>query len=249
MTNYTSGNLTYRIFFVDTTGKYGTKNDVYLKADWGQATAGSHTYTYYENCSTNEQSMLKKLMPMLWYYVQNERNSWGQLTSNRVLRPTGSDYDNVEWNAYYNSDYADYAIGCAPFEMFADSYNSVSHTTGDPTMSYKTQRWKDYDYVGYECTGKGTYDDYGNVTCDLDYTGYYGMYGGGCGQSEGYWTLGGPKELYWTHGICTMGVDTTSHKMTSVGQSPYAYSNSCYGGPFPLNPVIKLKSSFVPELD
>ena len=34
VTNYTAGGKTYRIFYIDTEGKFGDKNTVYLKADW-----------------------------------------------------------------------------------------------------------------------------------------------------------------------------------------------------------------------
>ena len=60
--NYTAGGKTYRIFYIDTEGKFGDKNTVYLKADWTSNDTRLSSYTSYTPSGT-DLTTYKKLNP------------------------------------------------------------------------------------------------------------------------------------------------------------------------------------------
>ena len=62
VTNYTAGGKIYRIFYIDTEGKFGDKNTVYLKADWTSNDITLSSYTSYTPSGT-DLATYKKLNP------------------------------------------------------------------------------------------------------------------------------------------------------------------------------------------
>ena len=62
VTNYTAGGKIYRIFYIDTEGKFGDKNTVYLKADWTSNDTKLSNYTGYTPRGT-DLATYKKLNP------------------------------------------------------------------------------------------------------------------------------------------------------------------------------------------
>ena len=73
--NYTAGGKTYRIFYIDTEGKFGDKNTVYLKADW---TANDTSLSNYKNYtpSGTDLATYKKLNPSWAAKRGSSTSSW-----------------------------------------------------------------------------------------------------------------------------------------------------------------------------
>ena len=74
VTNYTAGGKTYRIFYIDTEGKFGDKNTVYLKADW---TANDTSLTTYTPSGTDLE-IYKKLNPSWAAARGSNTSSWNK---------------------------------------------------------------------------------------------------------------------------------------------------------------------------
>ena len=70
VTNYTAGGKTYRIFYVDTEGKFGDKNTIYLKADWTSNDTSLSDYPSYTPSGTDLKTY-KKLNPS-WAAAKEE---------------------------------------------------------------------------------------------------------------------------------------------------------------------------------
>ena len=73
--NYTAGGKTYRIFYIDTEGKFGDKNTVYLKADWTANDTTLSSYTSYTPSGT-DLATYKKLNPSWAAQRGSSTSSW-----------------------------------------------------------------------------------------------------------------------------------------------------------------------------
>ena len=97
--DYTAGGLTYRIFYVDTDGKFGEKNTIYLKADWtANDTSVGNLETVPEG---SDLDIYKKLNPDLAEKIVN----WGSTECGAAWFGTASN-----WTKYLDDTKADYAI-------------------------------------------------------------------------------------------------------------------------------------------
>ena len=170
----------YRIFYIDTEGKYGNKGDIYLKQDCDNNTNELST-TYSE--SNMDKNLIKKLHPS-WSAFDGEA-----LSLNKNNQKCSAYLFNKEiWGKYANS-IADYAIGAVPLELWVDSYNSYqTHIAKGSTISV------DYD-SGYKINN--TYSVGINKTNTAN-----NMYNPGSGK--GYW-LSAPSYTDPGHVIAVIG--------------------------------------------
>ncbi len=200
--NYTAGGKTYRIFYIDTEGKFGDKNTVYLKADWTANDTSLSDYTNYTPSGT-DLTTYKKLNPSWAAKRGSSTSSWNYNEHAAAWLSAPS-----QWTTYCDSTKANYAIGSPPVEMYVSSYNQVSHTTGNYKLeaTYRATSYPGYIYTlnGKQSTISGS--DYWTGTDSLDYTGYNSMYCGRNGSKGDYWWwLASPSSVDDSGGVC--GVD------------------------------------------
>ena len=234
VTNYTAGGKTYRIFYIDTEGKFGDKNTVYLKADWTDNKTSLSSYFNYTPSETDFETY-KKLNP-----------SWASQRGDSTSNLTDSEYiaaclcSPSMWTGYCDTSKANYAIGSTPIEMYVESYNQVSHTVGNYKLGATCSTTKYPGYI-YTLNGKQSTisnNDYYTGDNTLDYTGYNSMYCGKNGSTGGYyWWLASPLagDVYYI--MCA--VDGYG---ASLGQLSYDNDNG-------ICPLVSLKSSFQLEIE
>ena len=248
VTNYTAGNKTYRIFYVDEEvsngmGKYGPANTIYLKADW---TANDVILSDYVNSSytPNTTEILARMNPSWWSNRGTSSASWNlnERSAAYLCNPTGVNpttkvaYAGTTWSSYYDSNKADYVIGSPSVEMYVASYNDVTHTTGNYTLG---ATYRATDYPGYIYTINGAQSssnsDYYTAENTLDYsTTYHNMYCGKDGEQGSYYTwLASPSSGYRSS-VCDV-----------CGNYLHSYA---YGSNLGVSPLVSLKSDFLPEI-
>ena len=198
VTNYTAGGKTYRIFYIDTEGKFGDKNTVYLKADWTDNKTSLSSYFNYTPSETDFETY-KKLNP-----------SWASQRGDSTSNLTDSEYiaaclcSPSMWTGYCDTSKANYAIGSTPIEMYVESYNQVSHTVGNYKLGATCSTTKYPGYI-YTLNGKQSTisnNDYYTGDNTLDYTGYNSMYCGKNGSTgRYYWWLASPS-AYDSNYVC-----------------------------------------------
>ena len=184
--NYTQGDLTYRIFYVDKENKFGDgANTIYLKADY-KTTIGLTSYTPIGS----DLEKYKKMNPSWAAQRGSSTSSWNNNEKAAAWLCSPS-----QWTSYVDSSKANYAIGGPSVEMYVASYNQVSHTTGNYKLG-ATYRATDYPGYIYTLNGKQSNisnSDYYTGTDSLDYKGYNSMYAGQNGTKSGYWWLASPS--------------------------------------------------------
>ena len=227
VTNYTAGGKTYRIFYIDTEGKFGDKNTVYLKADW---TANDTYLTTYTPSGTDLETY-KKLNPSWATQRGNSTSSWhtNEKAAAWLCSPS-------QWTIYCDTSKANYAIGSPTVEMYVASYNQVSHTTGNYKLgaTYRATNVPGYIYTldGKQPTGYN--GDYSTNVDTLDYIGYNSMY---CGKTENcYRWLASPSAYDYEY-VCLAGGGSAS-----LGIDHYGLT---YG----ICPLISLKPDFQLEIE
>ena len=223
VTNYTAGGKTYRIFYIDTEGKFGDKNTVYLKADW---TANDTSLTTYTPSGT-DLATYKKLNPSWAAARGSSTSSW-----NSNERAAAWLCSPSKWTTYCDTSKANYAIGAPTAEMYVASYNQVSHTTGNYKLgaTYSTADAPGYIYkVNNVAQNSGWYTN----SNTLDYTGYNSMY---CGKGDYWWWLASPSAID-SYNVCGVSGDYAAL---------YLYVNSRAVG---VCPLVSLKSSFQLEIE
>ena len=227
VTNYTAGGKTYRIFYIDTEGKFGDKNTVYLKADW---TANDTYLTTYTPSGTDLETY-KKLNPSWATQRGNSTSSWhtNEKAAAWLCSPS-------QWTIYCDTSKANYAIGSPTVEMYVASYNQVSHTTGNYTLgaTYRETNVPGYIYTldGKQPTGYN--GDYSTNVDTLDYIGYNSMY---CGKTENcYRWLASPSAYDYEY-VCLAGGGSAS------------LGNDHYGLTYGICPLISLKPDFQLEIE
>ena len=154
VTNYTKGG-TYRIFYVDTAGKYGDGiNTVYLIADYDenrQTGLGTYINSEYKAYEYNSnKTKIRQMNPMWSNYIGNlEEISWEENAKSAAYL-----CDTSKWESYCDNTKANYAIGGPGLEMYVDSYNqthganSLVYTCNTSTNgTYSTNSGKGY-FVG-----------------------------------------------------------------------------------------------------
>ena len=190
VTNYTAGGKTYRIFYIDTEGKFEDKNTVYLKADWTSNDTTLSSYTSYTPSGT-DLTTYKKLNPSWAAKRGSSTSSWNYNEHAAAWLCSPS-----KWTTYCDTSKANYAIGSPTAEMYVASYNQVSHTTGNYKLG-ATYRATSYPGYIYTLNGKQSTisnNDYYTGNNTLDYTGYNSMYCGKNGSTGSYyWWLASPS--------------------------------------------------------
>ena len=230
VTNYTAGGKTYRIFYIDTEGKFGDKNTVYLKADW---TANDTSLTTYTPSGT-DLTTYKKLNPSWAAARGSSTSSW-----NSNERAAAWLCSPSKWTTYCDTSKANYAIGSPTAEMYVASYNQVSHTTGNYKLgaTYRATSYPGYIYTlnGKQSNISNSDDWIGNNT--LDYTGYNSMYCGKNGSKGDYW--------WW---LASPSANASNYVCLVYGYGAYL-SNNNYGSTLGVCPLVSLKSSFQLEIE
>mgnify|MGYP000106705450 CR=1 FL=1 len=230
--NYTAGGKTYRIFYIDTEGKFGDKNTVYLKADW---TANDTSLTASYTPSGTDLETYKKLNPSWAAKRGSNTSSWNKNEHAAAWLCSPS-----KWTTYLDTTKANYAIGAPTAEMYVASYNQVSHTTGNYKLgaTYGATDAPGYIYTlnGKQSTISGS--DYWTGNNTLDYTGYNSMYCGRNGSTGDYWWWLASPSAYDAGYVCLVGGSGAG--CLSINDYSYAYG---------LCPLVSLKSSFQLEIE
>ena len=231
VTNYTAGGKTYRIFYIDTEGKFGDKNTVYLKADWTANDTTLSSYTSYTPSGT-DLTTYKKLNPSWAAKRGSSTSSWNENEHAAAWLCSPS-----KWTTYCDTSKANYAIGSPTAEMYVASYNQVSHTTGNYKLG-ATYRATDYPGYIYTLNGKQStisYSDYFTGYDTLDYKGYNSMY---CKRNDSY------LEYYWW--LASPSVNYSGYVCYVDG---YRTALNSSDGPYGVCPLVSLKSSFQLEIE
>ena len=233
VTNYTAGGKTYRIFYIDTEGKFGDKNTVYLKADWTSNDTTLSSYTSYTPSGT-DLTTYKKLNPSWAAARGSSTSSWNKNEHAAAWLCSPS-----KWTTYCDTSKANYAIGSPTAEMYVASYNQVSHTTGNYKLG-ATYRATDYPGYIYTLNGKQSAisgSDYWTGDNTLDYTGYNSMYCGRKGSKGDYWWwLASPSSGY-SGAVCNV-----------YGSNATLIDNGC-SGTCGVAPLVSLKSGIQVEIE
>ena len=227
--NYTAGGKTYRIFYIDTEGKFGDKNTVYLKADW---TANDTSLTASYTPSGTDLETYKKLNPSWAAKRGSSTSSWNENEHAAAWLCSPS-----KWTTYCDTSKANYAIGAPTAEMYVASYNQVSHTTGNYKLGteYSSYSEPGYIYIVNNLVLQNT--GWFTRSNTLDYTGYNSMYCGKNGSTGDYdWWLASPS-AYHSGFVCSVYGDDAG------------LGNSSDGGTLGACPLVSLRSSFQLEIE
>ena len=189
--NYTQGDLTYRIFYVDKENKFGDgANTIYLKADYKTTTTLSSYISYTPTGSDLEK--YKKMNPSWAAQRGSSTSNWNNNEHAAAWLCSPS-----QWTTYVDSTKANYAIGGPSVEMYVASYNQVPHTQiGNYTLgaTYRETSVPGYIYTLNGVQSTISKDDYYTGDNSLDYTGYNSMYCGKNGSKGSYnWWLASPS--------------------------------------------------------
>ena len=229
--NYTAGGKTYRIFYIDTEGKFGDKNTVYLKADW---TANDTSLTASYTPSGTDLETYKKLNPSWAAKRGSSTSSWNYNEHAAAWLCSPS-----KWTTYCDTSKANYAIGAPTAEMYVASYNQVSHTTGNYKLgaTYGATDAPGYIYTlnGKQSTISG--NDYYTGDNTLDYTGYNSMYCGKNGSKGSYW--------WWLASPSSHG----SSIVCLVNGNGAVLDNCNYSNTYGVAPLVSLKSGIQVEIE
>ena len=170
--NYTQGDLTYRIFYVDKENKFGDgANTIYLKADYKTTTTLSSYISYTPTGSDLER--YQKMNPSIVKEKESDTSKWNQNehAASWLCSPS-------QWTNYVDSTKANYAIGAPSIEMYMDSYNHVPHIAGNYKLGVKYKGLSGYAYTlnGKQSTTSNS--DYYTGDTTIDCEGYYSIYAG-----------------------------------------------------------------------
>ena len=227
--NYTQGDLTYRIFYVDKENKFGDgANTIYLKADYKTKIG----LTFYTPIGSDLEKY-KKMNPSWAAQRGSSTSSWNNNEKAAAWLCSPS-----QWTSYVDSSKANYAIGGPSVEMYVASYNQVSHTTGNYKLG-ATYRATDAPGYIYTLNGKQSNisnSDYSTGTDSLDYKGYNSMYAGKNGTKSGYWWLASPSSITSTF-VCQVD-----------GYNAYLLGNY-YDSTGGAGPLVSLKSGIQVEIE
>ena len=228
--NYTQGDLTYRIFYVDKENKFGDgANTIYLKADY-KTTIGLTSYTPIGS----DLEKYKKMNPSWAAQRGSSTSSWNNNEKAAAWLCSPS-----QWTTYVDSSKANYAIGGPSVEMYVESYNQVSHNQeGNYTLG---ATYRETSYPGYIYTLNGkqstiSNDDYWIGDNTLDYKGYNSMYAGQNGTKSGYWWLASPSSNDSSNVCHVYG------NFASLNSSYYNYAGGA-------GPLVSLKSGIQVEIE
>ena len=231
--NYTQGDLTYRIFYVDKENKFGDgANTIYLKADYKTTMTLSSYISYTPTGSDLEK--YKKMNPSWAAQRGSNTSTWNynEHAASWLCSPS-------QWTTYVDSVKANYAIGGPSVEMYVVSYNQVPHTIGNYKLG---ATYRETDAPGYIYTLNGkqstiSNSDYWTGTDSLDYTGYNSMYCGKNGSKGDYWWWLASPSANASYSVCIVD-----------GSGAYLDGHD-YGSTLGFCPLVSLKSSFQLEIE
>ena len=229
----------YRIFYYDAEvkdgkGKYGEANTLYLKRDWTANDVNLSTKisdsSWTDTNKNNAVTMMRKMNPD---YASNQtsKTAYSSLENDNERGATWL-CDTTQFKTYVDSTMANFAIGSPSVEMYCDSYNQVTHTSGATGTDALTASYQSTNVPGYIYTVNGTKQKGGWATNSdtVDLSGYHGMYL--CNQSAkgSYaWWLACPS-AFRADVVCAVG-----------GYNVYlCYDN--VGGTHGVCPAVSLKS-------
>ena len=231
--NYTQGDLTYKIFYVDKENKFGDgANTIYLKADYKTGTTLSSYINYTPTGSDLET--YKKMNPTWAAQRGSNTSNWNnnEHAASWLCSPS-------QWTTYVDSSKANYAIGGPSVEMYVESYNQVSHNQeGNNTLG---ATYRDTSAPGYIYTLNGkqsniSNSDYSTGTDSLDYKGYNSMYAGQNGTKSGDWWLASPSSHTSSRVCYVFGYDAT-------------LNNNYFSNTLGAGPLVSLKSGIQVEIE
>ena len=231
--NYTQGDLTYRIFYVDKENKFGDgANTIYLKADYKTTTTLSSYISYTPTGSDLEK--YKKMNPSWAAQRGSNTSNWNnnEHAASWLCSPS-------QWTTYVDSSKANYAIGGPSVEMYVESYNQVSHNQeGNYTLG---ATYRDTSAPGYIYTLNGAQStisnsDYWTGIDSLDYKGYNSMYAGKNGKKSGYWWLASPSSR-------------SSNRVGYVDGYSASLDSNSYDITRGAGPLVSLKSGIQVEIE
>ena len=231
--NYTQGDLTYKIFYVDKENKFGDgANTIYLKADYKTGTTLSSYINYTPTGSDLET--YKKMNPTWAAQRGSNTSNWNNNEHAAAWLCSPS-----QWTTYVDSSKANYAIGGPSVEMYVESYNQVSHNQeGNNTLG---ATYRDTSAPGYIYTLNGkqsniSNSDYSTGTDSLDYKGYNSMYAGQNGTKSGDWWLASPSSHTSSRVCYVFGYDAT-------------LNNNYFSNTLGAGPLVSLKSGIQVEIE
>ena len=226
VTDYTAGNTTWRLFYVDFDGKYGEPGKIYLKADLVNMNNALGRSTLDAEASVNSIEALNKMKEMnpQWAYndgVANLNNETAVLWL----------CDDSKWINFKDIEKADYAMGAPSLEMYIDSYNAYHLKKLTDGFEQVKCKWFNENGGGYKIRDAiGNESNYVlpkslNKESDIVYT-----------TSASMW-LSSPCDYSNNDEHCLYVV--ASGPMLS----PRKYSLSS-----DISPVVSLKSDYIPQL-
>ena len=204
----------YRIFYYDAEvkdgkGKYGEANTLYLKRDWTANDVNLGTKisdsSWTDTNKNNAVTMMRKMNPD---YASNQtsKTAYSSLENDNERGATWL-CDTTQFETYVDSTMANFAIGSPSVEMYCDSYNQVTHTSGATGTDALTASYQSTNVPGYIYTVNGTKQNSGWYTNSdtVDLSGYHGMYL--CNQSAKgnyWWWLASPSADNAVY-VCSVG--------------------------------------------
>ena len=245
VTNYNStAGGTYRIFYYDAVGKYGEANTLYLKRDWTANDVKLVTKisdsSWTDTNKNNAVTMMRKMNPA--YAKSAERSaekfeSYGNLENNNE-RATAWLCDTTQFEPFVDSTMANFAIGGPSVEMYCDSYNQVTHTSGATGTDALTASYQSTDVPGYiyQVNGEKQNDGWHTNVDTVDLSGYHGMYLANKTEKGSYWWWLASPSAYNAAFVC--GVGGTSALLS------YGYVSVALG----VCPAVSLKSGVQLEI-
>ena len=199
VTNYNStAGGTYRIFYYDAVGKYGEANTLYLKRDWTANDVNLGTKISDSSWTdTNKNKAVKMMRKMNPDYASNQtsKTAYSSLENDNE-RATAWLCDTTQFETYVDSTMANFAIGSPSAEMYCDSYNQVTHTSGATGTDALTASYQSTNVPGYIYTVNGTKQNDGWITNydTVDLSGYHRMYfANKTEKGEYFWWLASPS--------------------------------------------------------
>ena len=152
-----TGGGTWRIFYLDTTGKYRDgAGTLYIKRDYNSSTTvNDNSYTTYYSGQSNNTTKAAILADMGKFNPQWKAND-NAIGNENENKSSYLCYRGVAEAAnYVVSGVGEYAIMTPSIEMYMDSYNQWGGwETGRGPQSYK---WKSSDVSGYNVGVNGSY--------------------------------------------------------------------------------------------
>ena len=231
--NYTQGDLTYRIFYVDKENKFGDgANTIYLKADYKTNATLSGHISYTPTGSDLEK--YKKMNPSWAAQRGSNTSNWNnnEHAASWLCSPS-------QWTTYCDTTKANYAIGGPSVEMYVASYNQVPHTQGGNYIlgaTYRATSAPGYIYTLNGAQSTISNNDYSTGTDSLDYKGYNSMYAGKNRTKSGYWWLASPSSDY-SNGVCYVYGGNAN------------LSSGHYSITYGVAPLVSLKSGIQVEIE